>query len=89
MTAPASAQAGVPDREPALPGWPMRRALPLALLTLTLGCDGLRAVVIDNYPTAYSAEAGAAVRRTTPGAIDGPDLARLQLSAPEAPGFRS
>lgn len=62
----------------------MRRALPLALLTLTLGCDGLRAVVIDNYPTAYSAEAGAAVRRTTPGAIDGPDLARLQLSAPVA-----
>lgn len=46
------------------------------------GCTDLRALIVQNYPQSYSAEAGAAVQRRTAGTFDGEDVDRARLSAP-------
>lgn len=63
----------------------MPTLLRLLLPALLAGCDGIRALVIENYPSDYAPEAAAgtgaqAAGRGLQGAFDGPDAGRAQLA---------
>lgn len=60
-----------------------RRWIGGAAAALALGgCTELRALIVQNYPQSYSAEAGAAVQRRTAGTFDGDDVDRARLPTP-------
>jgi len=71
------------------PRWAPISALGAALLGLAVGCDRVRAVVVDVYPNGWAAEAGATPGGApTPGTFDGSDAARTRLPVALEPVLR-